>query len=87
MRLREGSRAALPYAPKGEGLNMRKQLAQLNKRATCPKCRHRKVNIYYDEGRDVTSPCFLKHKGEHFDRRCLLCGYEWMEAVPARHLS
>lgn len=56
----------------------------LDKKARCPKCDHKKVAISYHERSSMYQPCYTADQGEHFDRRCLLCGHTWREAVPAR---
>ncbi len=56
-----------------------------NPAATCAKCGHDDISIRYRRsGYDCSYPrrCGMSQfDGEHHDRHCRRCGYEWAEAV------
>lgn len=49
--------------------------------ATCPKCGHGDIATTYHEEEVPLDPCWNRVEGEHHDRYCRRCGYEWCEAV------
>ncbi|MGA4989931.1 hypothetical protein [Nonomuraea bangladeshensis] len=44
---------------------------------TCPKCGNVGAYTKHRSGRDP----FASHPGEHLERSCTRCGYEWAEAT------
>lgn len=64
---------------------MRKRLKPFNPNAMCPKCGHDVVRVSYSVGGcPYPADCGVSaafDDGEHLDRTCQRCHYEWAEAV------
>jgi hypothetical protein len=56
-------------------------LAPFNQSAACPKCQWKSVDIKYHGNTGASyQPC-RDVTGEHFDRKCNQCSYEWQESI------
>ncbi len=59
-------------------------LRPFDKSATCPKCGHSVVSVFYkaraEYGRSICCQRAECPSAEHMHRECQQCGYQWPEA-------